>query len=222
MVISLAIIGAGGGSRDLLEIFEACNQVQPSYEVLGYVVDSEYALPGQLFSGKPVLGGFDWLAAHAHEVQVICGLGAPELRRRLVERAKAIGATFCSVIHPSVVFSSSSSIGKGTSIAAGCILTNNTHVGDHVQINVGCTVSHDCILNDYVTLSPGVHLAGNITVDEGCFVGIGAVSIEKLTLGKWSIIGAGSTIVNDVPENTTVVGVPGKVIKTHPEGWHLG
>lgn len=220
-LLSVALLGAGGGSRDLLDIFEASNQVQSTYNVLGYIVDPEYASMGQVFSGKPVLGGFDWLAQHVHEVQVICGLGASELRRRLIERAAELGAIFCSIIHPSVIHGSSFSVGQGTSIGAGCVITNNVHIGDHVQINVGCTISHDCILSDYGTLSPGTHIAGNVIVGEGCFVGIGAVSIEKVSLGHWSIIGAGSTIVNDVPPNTTVVGVPGKVIKTRPEGWHL-
>jgi acetyltransferase EpsM len=58
-------------------------------------------------------------------------------------------------------------------------------------------------------------------VGAGCYVGTGANIIEKKQLGEWSIIGAGSMIVEDVPANSTVVGVPGKVIKTSEEGWHL-
>jgi len=52
-------------------------------------------------------------------------------------------------------------------------------------------------------------------------VGTGANIIEKKNIGKWSIIGAGCVVINDVPENTTMVGVPGKVIETREEGWYL-
>ncbi len=212
----VVLIGAGGGSRDVLDILQACGR-----EVIGFVVDPQYAQPGSVINGLPVLGGFEWLAQHANSVEIICGLGAPEHRFHLIRRARDLGATFCSVIHPSVVLTSRVDIGKGSSIAAGCVLTNNIRIGNHVQINIGCTISHDSVLEDFVTLSPGVHVAGNVTLQTGCFVGIGANIIEKKTIGAWSIVGAGSTITKDVPPNTTVVGVPGRVIKTRPEGWHL-
>lgn len=220
-MIRIAIIGAGGGSRDVLEILEAINQEHLTYDILGFIVDPPYAQPGQEFCEKPVLGGFDWLSQHANEVQVICGVGASELRYQLIQRAKALGVRFCTAVHPSVILSKRVSIGEGTTINAGCVLTNQIQIGHHVQINVGCTISHDVMIQDYATLSPGVHLAGNVTVNEGCFIGIGAVSVEKKTLGTWSIIGAGSVIVDNVLPNTTVVGVPGKVIKSRTEGWHL-
>jgi serine acetyltransferase len=82
-------------------------------------------------------------------------------------------------------------------------------------------VSHDVVLHDFVTLSPGVHIAGNVLLGDGCFVGIGANIIEKLKLGEWSTIGAGSTIIRDVLPNTTVVGVPGRPIKSQQSGWYL-
>jgi len=212
----VVLIGAGGGSRDLLDVLLACGR-----EVAGFVVDPQYAAPGSIVNGHPVLGGFDWLSRHVNTVEVICGVGASEQRFRLIQRAVALGAVFCSAAHPSVIFTSKMEIGEGSCIAAGCILTSNVRIGNHVQINVGCTLSHDTILHDFVTLSPGVHVAGNVTLLTGCFVGIGANIIEKKTIGAWSIVGAGSTITKDVPPNTTVVGVPGRVIKTRPEGWHL-
>ncbi len=221
MIPKVVILGAGGGSRDVLDIFDACNAIHPAYSVEGFIVDPEYATPGIQFNDKPVLGGFEWLAEHHHDVQAICGVGSPELRQRLIKRAEALGVTFCTVIHPSVQMTRWVRIGAGSSIAAGCVLTNQIKMGDHVQVNVGCTISHDVILENFVTLSPGVHIAGNVHVGEGCFIGIGASCIEKKRIGVWSVIGAGAVIIDNVPPNTTVVGVPGKVIKTHPEGWHL-
>lgn len=212
----VVLIGAGGGSRDLLDILEACGR-----EVVGYIVDPQFAPRETMVNGRPVLGGFDWLEQHADCVQVICGVGASEQRFRLIQRALALGATFCSVVHPTAILTSRVEIGEGSSIAAGCVLTNNIRIGKHVQINVACTISHDTVVEDFVTLSPGVHVAGNVILRTGCFLGIGANVIEKRTVGAWSIVGAGSTITKDVPPNTTVVGVPGRVIKTRPEGWHL-
>lgn len=218
----VVIIGAGGGSRDVLDILEAQNALTPVYDILGFIVDPPFAKAGDLVNGRPVLGGFDWLAEHGHEVKAICGVGDPALRARLVKRALRLGVQFCSVVHPSVVRSAHVRIGQGVSINAGTIITNQVVIDDHVQVNVACSISHDVHLEPFVTLSPGVHLAGNVKLEEGCFIGIGANIIEKITVGRWSIVGAGSTIIRNVPSNTTVVGVPGKVIKTRPEGWYEG
>lgn len=212
----VVLIGAGGGSRDILDILDACGR-----DVLGFVVDPQYAVPDRIVNGRPVLGGFDWLSRHVTSVEAICGVGASQHRFQLIQRANALRAAFCSVIHPSAILTRRTDIGEGSCIGAGCVLTNNIRIGNHVQINIGCTISHDTVLDDFVTLSPGVHVAGNVTLQTGCFVGIGVNIIEKKTIGAWSIVGAGSTITQDVPPNTTVVGVPGRVIKTRPEGWYL-
>jgi serine acetyltransferase len=66
-----------------------------------------------------------------------------------------------------------------------------------------------------------VHISGNVKLSKGCFIGTGANIIEKIHIEEWSIVGAGSTIIRNVPANTTVVGVPGNVIRTRESGWYL-
>jgi len=217
----IAIIGAGGFAREVLDIFEEINGRSPTYDVLGFIVDPVYGTPGTLVNDRPILGGFEWLADHRTEVSAVCGVGAPEHRRRLIARARETGVRFANVIHPSVITTRWNFLGEGSIIAAGCILTNRIRIGDHVQVNLDCTIGHDAVLENFVTLAPGVHVSGDVVLEEGCSLGTGSVVIEKKKIGAWSIVGAGSAIVQDVPKNTTVVGIPGKVIKTRPEGWHL-
>jgi sugar O-acyltransferase (sialic acid O-acetyltransferase NeuD family) len=213
----VAIIGAGGFGREVLDIFEA--EKESTFEVLGFIVEPQFGSAGTIINDKPILGGFDWLERHASDVYVICGVGPSHHRKRLIELAQGVGARFCTIIHPSAILTRWVTIGTGVVITAGCVLTNQIKIGNHVHINLDCTVGHDVVINDYVTLSPGVHVSGNVTLGEGCLVGTGANIIEKLWLGEWSIIGAGSTIVKDVPANSTVVGIPGKVIKQREPGW---
>jgi len=216
----VAIIGAGGFAREVLDIFDAVNQDKPQYEVLGYIVDPQFGSPGTVINGLPILGGFEWLSARAESVYVICGVGPSHHRFRLVKRAEVLGCRFATIVHPTAVLTRWIQIGQGVVIAAGCILTNQIKLGNHVQVNLDCTIGHDATLGNFVTLAPGVHVSGNVTIEEGAYVGTGANIIEKLKIGRWSIVGAGSVIVKDVPPNTTVVGVPAKVIKEHEEGWH--
>jgi sugar O-acyltransferase (sialic acid O-acetyltransferase NeuD family) len=217
----MVIIGAGGCAREVVDILDACNQIGQDYEIVGYIVESQYGLPGTRVNDVPILGDFDWLAQHAGEVFVICGVGPPELRLRLVTRAQEFGVRFSTVIHPSVVLTRWITMGEDVVIAPGCILTNQIRIGDHVQVNTACTIAHDAVLEDFATLAPGVHIAGKVTLGAGCYIGIGANVADRVRIGDWSIVGAGSTITEDVPSNTTVVGVPGRVIKTREAGWHL-
>lgn len=217
----IVIIGAGGFGREVLDVFDAANFSQPVFDMIGYIVDPRYGKAGTVINEKPILGDFDWLAGHKDEVQAICAVGAPELRRRLIERAKKTGVKFCNIVHPNVRLTRWITIGEDVVITAGCILTNQIHIGSHVHINLDCTIGHDVIIEDFVTLAPGVHVSGNVILGEGCYIGTGTNIIEGKRIGPWSIIGAGSTIVRDIPENTIAVGVPGKVIKNRAAGWHL-
>jgi sugar O-acyltransferase (sialic acid O-acetyltransferase NeuD family) len=217
----VVIVGAGGHGREVLDVFEALNEEASQYEVLGFIVETGFGTPGELVNGRPIMGDFDWLERHTREVEVICGVGAPELRRRLAQRGAAVGARFCSVVHPSVVRTRWIEVGAGVLIAAGCVLTNQIRIGNHVHVNVGCTIAHDGMLEDFATLAPGVHVCGNVTLEEGCYIGSGANIVERRRIGAWAVVGAGSTIIEDVPPNTTVVGVPGRVAKTRELGWQL-
>lgn len=218
----VVIIGAGGFGREVLDIIDACNLVQEMYDPLGFVVDPQFGKPGTLVNDRPIVGGFDWLAKHVEDTYVVCAVGPSHQRYQLIERAKELDCRFISLIHPSVIMTRWISIGEGVVIAAGCILTNQIQIGNHVHINLDCTIGHNAHLGDFATLAPGVHVSGNVTLETGSYVGTGANLIEKLQIGEWSTVGAGSVVTGDIPANSTAVGVPARVIKEKEAGWHLG
>lgn len=187
--------------------------------MLGFIVDDQYGRAGEIINDKPILGDFTWLEQHS-EMMTVCGVGAPEIRYQMIQRAKQFKVRFATLIHPSVISSRWITLGSGVVVTAGCILTNQIMLGNHVHLNHDCTVGHDAVLNDFVTLAPGVHISGNVHLNEGAYVGTGANIIEKKIIGEWSVIGAGSTVVKNVPPNTTVVGTPAQVIKERVAGWH--
>jgi sugar O-acyltransferase (sialic acid O-acetyltransferase NeuD family) len=220
VTIPLVILGAGGFARETLDIVDAINAIAPRYDMLGFLVDARYGTAGALVNDRPILGDTTWLADHP-DVQVICGVGAPEVRRRLVLAAEQHGAAFAALVHPTAMLTRWVQVGAGTIITAGCILTNQIVLGRHVHVNLDCTIGHDARLDDYATLAPGVHVSGRAHINEGAYVGTGANLIEGMAIGAWSVVGAGATVTQPVPSNTTAVGVPARVIKARPEGWHL-
>jgi sugar O-acyltransferase (sialic acid O-acetyltransferase NeuD family) len=218
--IPVVILGAGGFAREVLDVFDAANAAKASFDVLGYIVDTEYVESGKVINGKPILGDYEWLRGKP-AIKCICGVGAPEVRFRMINRVHEIGAGFCSIIHPGAIMSSWNTIGEGSVITAGCILTNQIRIGNHVHVNLDCTIGHDAVLQDFVTLAPGVHVSGKVNIEEGSYIGTGVNIIEGKRIGAWSVVGAGSTVIRDIPENATAVGVPAQVIKVRESGWHL-
>ncbi len=230
----VVILGAGGHARETLGIFEELKAAGPGagagageWDVLGFV-DEDPAKHGALVAGKAVLGDFSWFTdehgglreAGDEDLRVICAVGSGPGRRRLVNRAREMGLVFCSAVSPRASVSPLASVGVGSMIAPGAVIGPEVTVGDHVIVNVGCTISHEARLGDYCTLAPGVHIAGNTRLGDGCDLGIGTVTIQGITVGAWSIVGAGCVLIEDVPPNVTVVGVPARVIKSREDGWY--
>jgi sugar O-acyltransferase (sialic acid O-acetyltransferase NeuD family) len=217
----VVIIGAGGHARDVLDVFEATSARGAERVVIGFLAESGYFTPGSVINDRPILGDFSWLVPRVRDVELVCAVGDSALRRRLTDQALALGGRFCSVVHPAAVLATRVSIGAGSVIGAGVIMTSLVRVGNHVHVNLACTLAHDVIVDDYVTMAPGARLNGNVRIGEGANIGSGAIVIEKREVGAWSIVGAGAVVVRDVPPNTTAVGCPARVIKTRPAGWHL-
>lgn len=216
----VVIIGAGGFSCQVLDILDACNRLRTEYEILGYILESKWGIAGVEINGIPILGDFEWFGGCKDEVYGILAVAAPEVRFRLAKRAREWGVHFCNLIHPTALLSRNIFIGGDVVIHGLSILSFHNRIGNHVIVNMHCTIGEQVIIEDFVTLSPGVNISGNVIIGQGVFIGTGAMIIEKVHIGEWSVIGAGSTIIRDVPANTTVVGNPGKIIKSRGAGWH--
>ncbi len=89
-----------------------------------------------------------------------------------------------------------------------------------IDHGLGVVIGETAIVGDDVTLYQGVTLGGtgkehgkrHPTLEDGVVVGSGAKILGNITVGKNCRIGAGSVVLRNVPENSTVVGVPGHII----------
>ena len=86
-------------------------------------------------------------------------------------------------------------------------------IGKHVIINSAAIVDHDCIIEDFVHISPNATLSGDVRIGEGTHVGAGAVVIPGICVRRRCIIGTGSVIIKDVPDNVVIIGNPGKILR---------
>ncbi|MDI3548575.1 MAG: serine O-acetyltransferase [Halanaerobiales bacterium] len=102
--------------------------------------------------------------------------------------------------------------------------------GFFIDHGMGIVIGETTEIGDNVTLYQGVTLGGtgkekgkrHPTLGDNVMVGAGAKILGSIKIGNDSKIGAGSVVLKDVPENSTVVGIPGRVIhregkRIHPE-----
>ena len=215
----LLIFGAGGHARDVLELLRCLNEVAPSFSVVGFV-DDDPSRQGRNVKGLPVLARDAALARLPSAGQLVLALGSSVARRRAAAWLDAEGVASPVLVHPRAWVGRDVELGPGTQVAAGVTVSTDVNVGRHVIVNQGSTVAHDVLLEDFATVAPGVRLSGAVRVAEGADVGTGAVVIQGRRIGAWSVVGAGAVVVRNVPATVTAVGVPAKVIKERPPGWH--
>ncbi|WKB35950.1 serine O-acetyltransferase [Terrilactibacillus sp. S3-3] len=93
---------------------------------------------------------------------------------------------------------------------------------------MGIVIGETCEIGDDVTLFQGVTLGGtgkekgkrHPTLGNDVLVSAGAKVLGSITIGDHSKIGAGSVVLHDVPEDSTVVGIPGRVVRQNGQKVH--
>ncbi len=142
---------------------------------------------------------------------IIIAIGSNSDRKKISNRLNDFN--FFKVVHNYAVITSNVCIEEGTVVLPNVVINSDAIIGKHCIINTSAVIEHDCKIGDFVHIGPKAVLGGNVTVEEGTLIGIGAILIPGIIIGKWATIGAGTVILNNVPDYAVVVGNPGKIIK---------
>jgi carbonic anhydrase/acetyltransferase-like protein (isoleucine patch superfamily) len=91
-------------------------------------------------------------------------------------------------------------VGEGSNVQDGCVL--HTDMGAPLTIGQNCTIGHKAILH-------------GCTIGDNSLVGMGAIVLNHAVVGRNCLIGAGAFIGERkvIPDNSLVIGTPGKVIR---------
>lgn len=220
LIKECVIIGSGGFGREVLFLLQDINKSETQntyYRILGFC-NNEQVTYGTECNGVKILGDeIEVLKTYynktGQKLNVFLGIGNINLKKKIVDKIKDL-AEFPTIVHPNVILDSlTTKIGQGCIITANNIITCNIILKDFITCNLSCTIGHDCIIENYSILSPGVNLSGNCYIGEGVYLGTNSTILEKKTIGKNSIVGAGAVVTKDVPENCVFVGNPAKELK---------
>jgi len=225
----LIFIGAGGHALDITDIVKDINsetiEKDSKYNIVGYLSDDP-----DYFNNK-----FDILGAIS-DIPLLSKVMGPYTQYVIAindsKKREEIWNTYfnyelenhspwrgAKLIHPSaepkynieglVGYKADTVVGPMSYVARG------TRFGLGIHINSGVTINQGCRIGNFGTISPGVNICGDVTIGERVQFGAGGVVINYKKIGDDVTVGSGSVVISDVPDNSTVVGVPAKPIKTN-------
>jgi sugar O-acyltransferase (sialic acid O-acetyltransferase NeuD family) len=193
--MKLALYGYGGHAR------EVAAQID---QEITFFVDDEYINNTIV---KPI-SQFD-----PEEYLMMVAIADPKSRFDIVNKLPEQTKYF-TFIHPTaLIMDDNIQIGEGSFIGAYSILTTNINIGKHAILNRSNHIGHDCIIGNYFSAMPGAIISGNVHIGNCVYLGTNSTIIEKKYLLHDIVVGANATIIKDITESGTYVGVPAKKIK---------
>lgn len=214
----LVIIGAGGFGAIAASTAQDMNAVgkevhSGAWEVIGYA-DSEPAKQGTQHSGYAVHGTIEDVDSdfHEHKLWFFCAIGDGSARARMVRLAEKLLWQPATLIHPSAVLATSVEIGVGSYIGPGAVISVNAKLGTHSVIDMHASIGHDACIGDFCTVFPGARITGGCRLGEFSVIGSNATLLPGTFVGNYAVVGANSLAHRAIEPDTTVLGVPARVI----------
>ena len=147
----LIIIGVNGHGKVVADIALAMQK----YEEIAFLCNFEKK---KECMGFPILGKNEDAKCYIDKADFFVAIGESEIRKRLSEELKAMGATIATLIHPTAVIGSKVQIGEGTVVMPGTVINAESVIGRGCIINTCSSVDHGCVLGDDVHVAVGAHV----------------------------------------------------------------
>lgn len=199
----LVLIGAGGYAKSILDSIDMY-----SYNFEGFIDDFKTGV----HLGYIILGDNISILNRPKDYYYFVSIGDNQKRKYWYNILKSENLKVINVIDQSAIISRYATIGEGNFIGKMAIINSDAHIGNNCIINTKALIEHGCHIENNTNISTNTVINGDVKVGNDVFVGSCSVINGQLTVNDGAIIGSGSVVINDVETNTTVVGVPAKIL----------
>lgn len=211
----LGLVGTGGFAREVMPLLGAAG-IRHSPRLANartVFVDDERV--GELIGGIIVQSEDEFLSSTRTKFFNVA-ISDAAARRALASKFLSHDAEPLSIVAPTArILGSRVSLGYGAIITDFSVITDDVKIGSFFHCNLGSYVAHDCVIGDFVTFAPHVHCNGRVAIEDGAYVGAGALLRQgrrdsHLRVGANAVIGMGAVVLHDVSEDSVVVGNPAR------------
>ena len=201
------ILGAGGTGREICEMFDEVFD-KKNFRLKGFLSDVLDILDGFEIE-TPLLGTIKDYEIQEND-RFILAIGDVSGRRKVAENILSRGGKFVNFIHPSAKVFKSVKIGQGVIVFPFAYVGANAELKDFSFMNLHSGCGHDATLGAFSEIAPYALIAGGAETGEECFLALHSVVGPKVILGNRIILSQGSVTQKDQPDDSFIVGVPGK------------
>ncbi len=214
----LIVAGAGNAGLKVLQVVTDAHAAgDREYEIAAVIDDS--LEKGDDYYGYPVIGGMSDLDEVEQSVGpldtlgLVCAIGEPGIRRKVLELVSPRFKIFPNLIHDSAQVSKYADLGKGNVIGQNVVIQAEARVGDFNVLKTGVVVGSRSKVTDYCTLGTNSVTQCRSELLPESSLGGGALIIEDVTLGERSRVGPNSLLTRDLESDMTALGVPARRLR---------
>ncbi len=122
-------------------------------------------------------------------------------------------------IEPGAIIREGVILNKGAIVLMNATINVGAVIGSNTMIDMGAVIGSNAEIGSNCHIGANAVIAGNmepysdrkVIIEDDCFIGANSVVLSGVKIGKGSIIGALTLVNEDVPENSVVYGIPGKI-----------
>jgi sugar O-acyltransferase (sialic acid O-acetyltransferase NeuD family) len=213
-----AIYGGGGYAREVMPLLREYVNVKSKDKNNEFIFIDDFVENEEMLNGILVLN-FEMLIQKFSGLNIKCCIAIADktVRERLTQKCIQSGISMMTVKSMNSLVLDGVTIGEGSVLSPFVTITSNVCIGKSFQANIYSYVAHDCVIGDFVTFAPAVKCNGNVHIQNGVYVGTGAIIYpgtkdNPIIIGKNSKVGAGAVVTKSVSDNVTVIGSPAKVL----------
>lgn len=193
------LFGAAGCSREVYAI-----AIRVGHDVEAFI-DREHG--GSIY-GIPILSEEEYDTS----LPAVIAVGNSDVREKIVRgillkntqtKFPVLIDPYARLLNPNTI-----SIGRGSIIFAGTVMTCDITLGEFAHLNLNTTIGHDDNIGDFFTTAPSVNIAGNSKIGKNVYFGSGSGCREKINICDYVKIGMGGVVIENITEPGVYAGVP--------------
>ena len=206
--LEVAIVGAGGFGREVLQYCADAQEDGWPYSVVGFFDDRLDALNGYNIC-VPVLGTLIDLKREPARVFIIA-IGDPAKRGLIARIIDEMGGQLVSLIHPTAYVARTAEVSPGVVLCPFTLVATGARVGSNVAVNVYSSIGHDSQVGEHCVISPYSAITGDVKVGPESLLGTHCTVAPGKSIGRRSKVSAGSVVCHDAEAGSLLIGNPAK------------